>query len=599
MRTLFAAATVFSIAVLVNGSAPDRSQEAKDQLVFEQPSNLWFEGPLVRVSVSADEKSALYFVWDDLHLFSLANGRDDQETLLGGLDHVTAAAFCGPGDALVRLGVRGKDTGVFFPSPQGPALSLLPPNTIPVCSPDGSKIAFYKFGAQKRSAFVGTLGSFREYPLGGKIVSMAFSPDGAIFYVLVFQANGESTLSSIEVSTGKTRLIATHLDASPIFDRMAISSDGKRAYLALASDGPPNDAERQNPGAERWLKIYEMDLATGARRRVVESPGEDNNSPAATGSNLYWSRTVVHDSIVAIPAVGGDAREIVAGGELPMWSPDGRRIAYFFGGWRMADWALNLDDAVVSVDENMRRTSEPSIIVAGNHEDFPPAWSPDGKWIAFHSHRSAKPLPEYSAPGSADDIWLRRADDMHAPEIRLTDFGWETGPAYWSPDGRKLMFVSYDRSSKKEIGKIFVLTLDTQAGKVIKTEILPLGPDIASANSSAWSPDGQEIAIEDDRGKGRRVLWVVRTDGSHPQKLADYEGTTYGGLDWTRDGKAIVFAGLARDRLQIFSVPRAGGAPLQLTHDSGNLMHPQVSPDGRWIACTRIVQSKQIWRRSL
>jgi hypothetical protein len=33
----------------------------------------------------------------------------------------------------------------------------------------------------------------------------------------------------------------------------------------------------------------------------------------------------------------------------------------------------------------------------------------------------------------------------------------------------------------------------------------------------------------------------------------------------------------------------SGGAPRQLTHDSCHLMHTRVSPDGRWIACTRIV----------
>ncbi len=111
-----------------------------------------------------------------------------------------------------------------------------------------------------------------------------------------------------------------------------------------------------------------------------------------------------------------------------------------------------------------------------------------------------------------------------------------------------------------------------------------------------WSPSGKEIALEDDRGPGKRTLWIVRADGSHPEKLLDDEGTTYDGLHWTRDGKALIFSGLADNHLQLFSIPRPGGTPQQLTHDSGNLMHPRVSPDGRRIACTRIEQSKQVWR---
>jgi len=251
------------------------------------------------------------------------------------------------------------------------------------------------------------------------------------------------------------------------------------------------------------------------------------------------------------------------------------------------------------VDEKAQRSSVPAVIISGYHEDFPPAWSPDGHWIAFHSHRSKTPVPEYSSAGSTDDIYLRKADDPQAPEIRLTDFGWETGPAYWSPDGQKLLFSSWKRGGEPGIDKLWITTVDLEIGRALRTDLLPLSAEIRSAQWAAWSPDGKEIAIEDNRGGGARSLWIVREDGSHPVKVLDYQGTTYGGLDWTGDGKNIIYSALGGDGLQLFSAPRAGGAPRQLTHDSGNLMHPRVSPDGRWIACTRIVQSRQVWRRPL
>jgi Tol biopolymer transport system component len=570
-----------------------------DTLVYELAGNRWFEFPGTIVSLSSDASSAIFFGGlGHTQLIALPSGRPDPETLRGGLDRLLAAGYCGP-QGFLRLGSRGTESGIFWPGRDGPELSTLPSDAVPTCSPDGKELAYYTLSAADRTIYIGTRGAFRSYSLGGSVTSMAFSPDGNMFYDIVFQPNGESVLGRIEVPTGKTRTIAAHLDAAPDPGKIAITPDGNRAFIALAGDGPPNNEARHNPQADRWLKIYEINLSTGARRRVVESSGQDVNDPSVANGSLYYARTVIHNSVVAVPFAGGDAKEVVEGGQVPMWSPDGKRIAYTFGGWRLADWALNLDDAVIDVDENARPVSQPFVIVSGYHEDFPPAWSPDGKWIAFHSHRSPKPVPEYSSAGSTDDVYLRRAENVHAPEIRLTDFGWETGPAYWSPDGQKLLFSSWQRGGEPGIDKLFVLTMDTETGAALKADMLPLPAAIRSAQWAAWSPDGTEIAIEDNRGGTKRALWIVHADGSHQEKLTDYEGTSYGGLDWTHDGKAVIFAALAGERLQLFSELRAGGDPRQLTHDSGNLMHPRVSPDGRWIACTRIVESKQIYRRPL
>jgi Tol biopolymer transport system component len=299
-----------------------------------------------------------------------------------------------------------------------------------------------------------------------------------------------------------------------------------------------------------------------------------------------------------MPVKGVETKELVVDGEVPIGSPDGRRISYVFGGWRMADWAINLDAAVVDVDAQGQKASSPRIIVSGYHEDFPAAWSPNGRWIAFQSHRSKTPVPTYDSPGSTNDVYIRLADDLHGPAIRVTDVGWETGAPFWSPDGRKLMFTSWVKDGQPGISRAWKVTLEPDSGKVLRIDKLPLPPDIRSAQWTAWSPDGKEIAIEDDRGGGNRSLWIVDADGAHAQKLIDYKNSTLGGLDWTPDGKTIIYAALAEDRMQLFRILRHGGSPNQLSHDLDNLMHPRVSPDGRWVACTRVRQSLQIWHRT-
>jgi Tol biopolymer transport system component len=140
------------------------------------------------------------------------------------------------------------------------------------------------------------------------------------------------------------------------------------------------------------------------------------------------------------------------------------------------------------------------------------------------------------------------------------------------------------------------VTINPSNGKPVRVERLPLPDPIKNATGESWSPKGDEIAFEERTEGNGRILWVVSTDGKRAEKLAEYTSSTYGNLDWTPDGKTIVYGALAGERLQIFAVPCSGGLPWQLTNDPANLMHPQVSPDGRWIACTRISQSKEIRR---
>ena len=264
----------------------------------------------------------------------------------------------------------------------------------------------------------------------------------------------------------------------------------------------------------------------------------------------------------------------------------------------MADWALNLDGAVVDVDERARPTGSPMRIITGYHEDFSPVWSPDGRWVAYHSHRTRTPVATYLADAS-DDIWLRHAGAprVDSTERRLTDFGWEAGSPDWSPDGTRMVFTSWVKGGAPDASFAWTVTIDPrQAGRGHGR--LPLPAPIHGAELAAWSPTGGEIAIEeklDERGtpsgwsaptaRGRGKWWNTPC-----QPMAASTGCRMGDRSCTRPSQAIACScyGVRRRR-----------HPATAHEDSANLLHPQVSPDGRFIAATRILQKRAVWSLEL
>jgi Tol biopolymer transport system component len=261
---------------------------------------------------------------------------------------------------------------------------------------------------------------------------------------------------------------------------------------------------------------------------------------------------------------------------------------------------MNLDALAVEIGSGARAVSEPRGIVTGYHEDFTPVWSPDGKWLAYHSHRSPAPVSIFDEQGSTDDIYLRRADGS-SPEIRLTDFGHEVGSPTWMPDSRRLLFRSQEPGTSPVQTRTWMVEIGPDSGRMVSKTEFPLPAGIRSVDALAVSPTGKEIAILGE-GEGGKAIWIQQVESGSLQKLASYSASTHGGAAFSPDGTTLIYTALGGERMEVFSIRRSGGSwgePRRIASDDADLIHPRISPDGGWVAASRVRWTKTLRSREL
>jgi Tol biopolymer transport system component len=169
-------------------------------------------------------------------------------------------------------------------------------------------------------------------------------------------------------------------------------------------------------------------------------------------------------------------------------------------------------------------------VVGGAAFDGYPAWSPDGRKIAFQTLRDG-------------DLELFRVNADGSSSRRLTsDEGADVFPA-WSPDGTKIAFASTRASADPEEDlnwEIYVMNRDG-------SEPTRLTSDPAFDTEPTWSPDGAQIAFSSDRGApGDSEIFVMDADGTGVQRLTDGPGIG-SRPSWSPDGGLIAYTRFALD----------------------------------------------------
>ena len=206
-----------------------------------------------------------------------------------------------------------------------------------------------------------------------------------------------------------------------------------------------------------------------------------------------------------------------------VWSPDGEKLAFVRGtpeGGGDDIWVMDADG------RNPKQLTRPAVTAEGVPVlDMAPAWSPDGKRIVFVSTRD----------GGEMEIYVMDADGRNQKRLTRTDpFVVDHTPSF-SPDGRHIVFTSNRVGAANT--EIFRMRADGS-----RVQRLTRTADGVEDSAPEYSPDGKRIVFSSTRGGGAQDLYTMAADGSGVRRLGGEPGITddvFG--HWTSDGEQVLF----------------------------------------------------------
>jgi TolB protein len=247
-------------------------------------------------------------------------------------------------------------------------------------------------------------------------------------------------------------------------------------------------------------------------------------------------------------------------------------------------WSPDSKELIYSMAGSLWRqrldSKEATQITDGAGYDYQPDWSPDGKSLVYVSYQK-----------DAMELWL--LDVTSGKSKPLTGDGAVNAEPRWSPDGKRIVWVSTEYNKRfhifaadfvaGELKNVARLTGETKSSlpryyhSAYDMEINPV-----------WMRNGKEILFVSNKGHiyGTGGFWTMKAEPGAEAREIHYEETSWKARpDLSPDGSKMVYSSyLGRQWQNLWVMPANGGDAFPITYGSWDQTYPRWSPDGTRIA---------------
>lgn len=263
-------------------------------------------------------------------------------------------------------------------------------------------------------------------------------------------------------------------------------------------------------------------------------------------------------------------------GTDPAFSPDGRQVVFqsnagLLGKGSMFAWHENIWIRTL----NQKKTAQ-----VADYDSYGPAFSPNGKMIAFMSGYRDPHGPDHQF-----DIAIKKIGSTKIKLLTRSRDANDTYPSF-SPDNKRILFASGPSSSDEESRNIYIIGVNGSNLKRLTNDASGSAPDFKDNSNPVMSANGKKIMFVRGRytDNGRKYfnsqIFVMDANGTNRIQLT-FKGKNNNSLAFSPDGRKIAFVSDRDGNNEIYVMDVNGANQKRLTKDAADDAFP------RWIRTSR------------